>query len=215
MAGTGRAAELTDLARARKERNRQELLSAAERVFTEQGYLAPSVDDIAKAAGVTRQTFYRHFDSKLAIALEYYDLRRSQSLAIWGSLTDAEAHDPGQVKAWLLRLVGHHKAQKDFVRVAVELGTAEPRFLAQLELLVPEIIAALAAHIPAFAAAQGEGREHRRPRAEAWLIIDQIIGRCTSAAMNFSTVDEEIAAEVIAAHLVDFVRRHEGAAAST
>lgn len=41
-----------------------ELLDAAERLFTEQGYTETSIQDIVAAAGVTRGALYHHFDSK-------------------------------------------------------------------------------------------------------------------------------------------------------
>jgi AcrR family transcriptional regulator len=69
-------AGLSEFTRTRKEASRRRLLEAARRVFNRYGYLAPSVDDIAQEAGVSRQTFYRHFDGKLAIAMEYFDRQK-------------------------------------------------------------------------------------------------------------------------------------------
>src|ERR1700733_8411612 len=62
-------AGLNEFARQQKEDSRRRLVEAAERVFDRAGYIATSVDDIAQEAGVSRQTFYRHYDGKLAIAM--------------------------------------------------------------------------------------------------------------------------------------------------
>jgi AcrR family transcriptional regulator len=43
---------------------RRELVAAAVRLFTEQGYDNTTIDDIATAAGVGRRTFFRYFRSK-------------------------------------------------------------------------------------------------------------------------------------------------------
>lgn len=43
------------------------LLTVAERLFAERGYRAVSVNDIAKAAGITGPALYRHFPSKQAL----------------------------------------------------------------------------------------------------------------------------------------------------
>lgn len=43
---------------------RRELVAAAVRLFTSQGYEDTTVDDIAAAAGVGRRTFFRYFRSK-------------------------------------------------------------------------------------------------------------------------------------------------------
>ncbi|MDA8067964.1 MAG: TetR family transcriptional regulator [Actinomycetota bacterium] len=47
-----------------KERTRQKLLLAAQRLFREQGYAATSLDQIAEAAALTKGAIYGHFSSK-------------------------------------------------------------------------------------------------------------------------------------------------------
>ncbi len=49
---------------AQRHRVRQELSTAAMRLFSTKGYEATTVDEIAAAAGVARRTFFRHFRSK-------------------------------------------------------------------------------------------------------------------------------------------------------
>ncbi|MFC7329159.1 TetR/AcrR family transcriptional regulator [Marinactinospora rubrisoli] len=53
-AGNGRGAEAA----------RRRAVAAALRLFTEHGYEATTMDDIAAAAGVSRRTLFRHFGSK-------------------------------------------------------------------------------------------------------------------------------------------------------
>jgi AcrR family transcriptional regulator len=48
----------------RKDARPPEILEAAYRVFTEKGFAAARMDDIAQAAGVTKGTVYLYFDSK-------------------------------------------------------------------------------------------------------------------------------------------------------
>lgn len=50
--------------RPRSEAKRRDILAAATRLFTEQGYDGTSVDDIATEAGVSKQTVYSHFGNK-------------------------------------------------------------------------------------------------------------------------------------------------------
>ena len=49
---------------------RQELLAAARDVFTRKGYHAATVDDITRAAGVAKGTFYLYFDEKREVFSE-------------------------------------------------------------------------------------------------------------------------------------------------
>ena len=50
--------------RPRSEEKRQQILMAAMELFTRNGFEGTSVDDIAAAAGVSKQTVYSHFGSK-------------------------------------------------------------------------------------------------------------------------------------------------------
>jgi AcrR family transcriptional regulator len=53
-----------EIGQARRERTRAALFDAAMKVFSEKGLEAATTDDIIKAAGVSRGTFYNYFDAK-------------------------------------------------------------------------------------------------------------------------------------------------------
>jgi len=52
---------------------REQLIEGGSRVLIERGYHASSVNDIVKAANVPKGSFYNHFESKEALALETTD----------------------------------------------------------------------------------------------------------------------------------------------
>lgn len=52
---------------ARRSRSEKEIIAAARELFLEQGYEAVSIDDIARLAGVARQTVFNRFRSKDAV----------------------------------------------------------------------------------------------------------------------------------------------------
>ncbi len=54
---------------ARSQATYEALLHAAERLFAAHGYNAVSVEDICRAAGVSKGAFYHHFESKQAVFL--------------------------------------------------------------------------------------------------------------------------------------------------
>jgi AcrR family transcriptional regulator len=74
---------------ARKKR-RQELLTAATRVFARLGYRAASISDIIAAAGVARGTFYLYFESKQDILLAVIDELREQQKVFIAQLSEEE-----------------------------------------------------------------------------------------------------------------------------
>lgn len=53
-----------------KSDRRQQLLSAAERLFAERGFLAVRLEDIGAAAGVSGPAIYRHFPNKESMLVE-------------------------------------------------------------------------------------------------------------------------------------------------
>ena len=59
----------------RRERTREELISAAERLFTERGFHATSVDEIAFEAGYTKGAVYSNFESKEDLFFAVYERR--------------------------------------------------------------------------------------------------------------------------------------------
>lgn len=72
---------------------REAILAAATRVFLDQGYGAASMDAIARAAGVSKQTIYAHFGGKAAL-FEATVLERSDRL-LEPFPTEADLfHDP-------------------------------------------------------------------------------------------------------------------------
>ncbi|MFE9673109.1 TetR/AcrR family transcriptional regulator [Streptomyces sp. NPDC006259] len=62
----------------KKRRTRDELLRAAVRLFTSQGYERTTVDEIAQAVDISQRTFFRHFAGKeeAALALESVTVAR-------------------------------------------------------------------------------------------------------------------------------------------
>ncbi|MBL8937098.1 MAG: helix-turn-helix transcriptional regulator, partial [Archangium sp.] len=55
------------MARVKTEQKRREILEASAKVFSKQGFHAATVSQIAEAHGIGLGTFYRYFDSKLAV----------------------------------------------------------------------------------------------------------------------------------------------------
>src|SRR5262249_34118887 len=63
--------------------NRQDILTAAARLFREQGVSATGVDSIAKAASWTHGALYSRFGSKEAITAEAVRLALRGSKRLW------------------------------------------------------------------------------------------------------------------------------------
>src|SRR5512146_1338801 len=78
-----------------RDKRRQSLVVAARDVFAQKGYHAATVDDITRAAGVAKGTFYLYFQEKREI---YYELVRTflQHVTDIGASVAHEVHTPEQ-----------------------------------------------------------------------------------------------------------------------
>lgn len=119
------------------------LLDAALRLFREKGYTATTVDDLCRAAGVTKGAFFHHFESKEAAALA--------AIAYWNETTaELFARAPyWQVEDPRARLLAYLDFRAELV------GGQLPEFTCLLGTLVQETFAS---H-PALQAACGAGIE--------------------------------------------------------
>jgi TetR/AcrR family transcriptional repressor of nem operon len=76
------------VSKAKAAENRQHILTAAARLFREQGVGATGVDSIAENAGLTHGAVYSQFGSKEAIATEAIRLALVQSKHLWQRIAE-------------------------------------------------------------------------------------------------------------------------------
>ncbi|GGV60924.1 TetR family transcriptional regulator [Streptomyces thermoviolaceus] len=75
----------------KKQRTRDALLRAALELFTARGYEQTTVDDIARAVGVSQRTFFRYFPGKEEVAFAMQDMVEAHFMT---SLRARPAHEP-------------------------------------------------------------------------------------------------------------------------
>jgi AcrR family transcriptional regulator len=92
----------------------EQLLEVAEHVFAKHGYQGSSIEDIARAAGVTRPVVYDHFGSKEGIYLACVQRARAELergiTAAAGSTTDPGEQLWGGINAYFEFVERHGKA---------------------------------------------------------------------------------------------------------
>ncbi|MBS4727245.1 TetR/AcrR family transcriptional regulator [Mycobacterium sp. SM1] len=130
-----------------KSDRRVQLLSAAERLFAERGFLAVRLEDIGAAAGVSGPAIYRHFPNKESLLVELL-VGISTRLLAGARDVIARAADPG---AALDGLIDFHL---DFALSEPDLIRIQDRDLA---------------HLPA--AAERQVRKAQRQYVEAWVDV--------------------------------------------
>jgi AcrR family transcriptional regulator len=105
---------------------RQRLVDAAADAFNAHGFHGTDTNKIARAAGFAPQTFYRHFEDKLAIFIAVYEAwQDSERTAVRAAASEA---DPDAAIA--RTSVQHHRDWRGFRRSLRLLALEEPRIRA-------------------------------------------------------------------------------------
>jgi AcrR family transcriptional regulator len=138
-----------------KARARAEIADAALRLFFDRGFEGVTVDEIVSAAGVSRRTFFRYFETKEdALLADYPELHTRLSEA----LEAAEGGDPMlSVRLGMHELAGWYIERSDAVlarskvirETAISLGARNLEFLTQWERAVAGAIASGTGEDPA------------------------------------------------------------------
>jgi AcrR family transcriptional regulator len=84
---------------------RRRLMEVAQQLFSARGYPDTTVDDIARAAGASRATFYLHFKSKSELMTALIDAMAPIAVQTYHVLDEQLAADgpqlPGRLREWL------------------------------------------------------------------------------------------------------------------
>jgi len=96
----------------------EKLIQAAVREFKARGYSGTDTNRIAARAGFAPQTFYRHFNDKLAIFVAIYRRWEDEEAAVIASLVEQDAGALALADA----IVAHHRAYRLFRRSLRQLA---------------------------------------------------------------------------------------------
>src|SRR5215207_5460296 len=121
---------------------RTRLLEAAGRTVAEKGYAAATIDDIVRGAGVSKKTFYEHFQDKLGCFLAAYEAASDELYEHVRAAQDGATQGAGR-GAWLARTHAGIRAylrwlaaEPALARVfLIEIAAAGPDALARRERL--------------------------------------------------------------------------------
>ena len=106
-----------------KKLTRGRLLDAAVTVFTEKAFADTTMEDIARAAGVTRVTVYAHFHGKGDIIQALADRVYDTMAEVYVSLAEIPQWTPAAIRKWLDDAVEQWRGMAPTLRV-VHVGGA-------------------------------------------------------------------------------------------
>ena len=112
---------------AQKRLTRELLLREGLALFEAKGYAATTIDDIAAAAGTTRQTFYQHVASKAALMKELITAVDQLLISRDDPRLSAvvESGDPEQIHAWIGTKIDQWPVIRPYVTAAHEAAAQD------------------------------------------------------------------------------------------
>jgi len=160
----------TELQRLQKRTSHEKLLEAAYLSFAELTYAATTIDHIVRRADVNRSTFYRHFDSKFAVARALFAEFWPRLFAEFDRLSSSDPNE-AEIEEWISGLVVFYRENKPLYMTLSQIPTLEPEGARWEENVRSELLTRLGTRIPAFrrATSKGEATPDLRVRARIWM----------------------------------------------
>ncbi|NYV77072.1 TetR/AcrR family transcriptional regulator [Streptomyces sp. UH6] len=141
---------MANLREAQKRMTRRLLMESGLELFTAKGYAATTVDDVAKAAGTTRVTFYAYFPSRGELMKALIDEQLNEVLQrVRSSEHGSTAQDlvatvaegtPEAITAWLRATADNWPAIRPIIRIGREAAVIEPELKDLVERWLEEAI---------------------------------------------------------------------------
>lgn len=151
----------------RTDATRKRICDAASGLFRTCGFVAPTMAEIAEAAGIRRSTLYTHFRDKNAILAAIGDLLMPDLLAVMAELAGPVPTEEA-VLAWLRRLAAMIGDRVGAAEIIMETGHLDAPPVASLA-IGQAMLGTLASEIRAFARAQDPEETFLRAWAHATL----------------------------------------------
>lgn len=130
------------LRRQQRDFTRQRLVDAARELFVRNGAKATSIDDIAKAAGTSRATFYAHFTDKQDVIRELARGMWEAAFAIYEQFGTLKDWSYPSIEGWMRQLFDAWERHSAATGIVVQEMISELRadFLEKLELRVDALM---------------------------------------------------------------------------
>ena len=155
---------------------RRLFIEAARRLFSERGYGTTTVDDIVKAAGASRATFYLHFASKAEVMAAIFQSLMPATAEYWRNL-DRSLGSREALRGWLGEAIGWWEEHREILPAFHEAFAVDRELAARQYTSLRKLIDELAGY---FATARGA-----RKRAEARLRVELLISQLDDFCMKW------------------------------
>ena len=205
---TAPAARAPSRQQRQKQDSRDRILLAAKEVLSESGYAAMRVEDLIARAGVSRATFYKHFDGKFAIGRALHAGFAPRLYAHYDILLDFGDLGEAELIGWVGRLVDLYRAEKDLIVAFAHMLAIEREFHPIMINIIRETEERWAARLPAFRVPGSNAPDAMRARIESRLLLRQLNDFCYEVAIFDWPIDIAEGCRILAGYFRRFLARY-------
>lgn len=101
--------------RRRSPQTRARILEGAQRCFLDRGFAATTVEEIVATAGLSRATFYLHYNGKTAVLVDLLAQHEAPMRQFFRRLCDMDRPDRASVRGWLEAYVRKLRRNRDLL----------------------------------------------------------------------------------------------------
>ena len=188
-----------------RQETRAKLIDAARAVFSETGYVDTRIEDVLTRAGVSRASFYAHFENKLALVRAIAE----DFSPVWGRLYDElaamKAPTLADLEDWMARHVDIYRENEATTILLTETVALEKSLYWQFCEMQEALIERLGQSIPAFRLACEDSLDGQQARVHAMLLLSQLDHACYFLAVRRSAIDPMLGVRVMAKQLQAFL----------
>jgi AcrR family transcriptional regulator len=185
------------------EERRAAILDSALAVFGERGYHASSIDDIARAGGVSKALIYEHFDSKQELYAELLDSHASELVErIAAAIEEAGLEGSARLAAGLDAFYGFVEEHRVAWRMLFREAN-DPEMVAVLGRIVAQVTDVVAVLIAEDPGSRSAFRDEPAREQGTQMLAQMLVGSVQSLA-NWWADHQEVPRERMLEMTMDF-----------
>jgi AcrR family transcriptional regulator len=188
--------------------SRIRILEAAKTVLETQPYPLLAVEDVIAEAQVSRTTFYRHFDSKLAIFLELHKPFSEALYRVYDELARYPDPTVEEMRDWVNLFLAFYRSEKILVQAYAHIYAIEPDFYPIAEAVIGTLSRRLADRLPAFRRLLSGDADAMDAKIEGHFLLQDINYLGIEVVTRHWQLDTEKASEILAARIRDFICKY-------
>jgi AcrR family transcriptional regulator len=173
-AGVQPAGRLPNKRALQKNRTRRAILQAGREVFAARGFEAPNVADLARAAGISRATFYLHYQSREEVMQAVFEREVRWQLRRYRTLTADIVASKRKLLGWAERFIAGFKTERHYVLIIYRALSVDPKNLAPIMRARYRTVRAVARRVPAFRLLGANGKLDRERAIEMYFLTQRL-----------------------------------------